>query len=214
MTDNDIDIEVRLHSALGELTQTVPLVRPDAPRPRTAIDGSFDLGGSTRTGEFKDAEGNSGIRHGPTWVAPKLLVMSVCVALLVIALALTGLSHVLKQKHSNSVSISATTTVPAPTTLATSPPSTLPVGPPCDKEAITAAADRKSPGVTVSEFECAGNFAYAFVEIPPPPAPSTASGYEATFLFIANGAEWQWADRGVYCPSVPASIYRNACQTN
>jgi hypothetical protein len=106
------------------------------------------------------------------------------------------------------------TTVPSTSTTGVAPTTTVPTGPPCTQAAIAAATTQGSPGTTVVSFACSGQYSYAFVDIPSPAPPAGPGSIEATFLFKADGASWQRADRSTDCPSVPTAIYQNACQTN
>jgi len=87
-------------------------------------------------------------------------------------------------------------------------------GAPCTEAALATATSQSSPGTTVVSFACSGSYAYAFVDIPSPAPPTGGGSIEATFVFTSAGSSWQRADRATVCPSVPAAIYQNACQTN
>ena len=87
--------------------------------------------------------------------------------------------------------------------------------PKCTVGAIQPAADKAASqfGVTVQDiqqFQCSGNFAYAFADVN-----QQGNVNSVTFLFKANGTSWVPADRGTYCAggTVPANIYFDACET-
>lgn len=115
---------------------------------------------------------------------------------------------------SPATSKSASSTPPTSTTSTTGATTPVPA-PPCTDAAILAAVHHDNPADSIYSFECSGSFAYAFVHVFGGPG-GPADGYEATWLFKANGATWQLADRNTYCPNnaVPAPIYQLACQTN
>jgi hypothetical protein len=81
--------------------------------------------------------------------------------------------------------------------------------PPCTKRALEAGLRRsKMKGrVDPKAWGCAGRFAYAGVSL---------RDFEATVLFRAQGKNWKVASRLKYCNrhTVPARIYRQACETS
>jgi hypothetical protein len=81
--------------------------------------------------------------------------------------------------------------------------------PPCTKRALEAGLRRSKMGgrVDPKAWGCAGRFAYAGV---------TVHEIEATVLFLARGRNWKVASRLKYCKkyTVPARIYRQACETS
>jgi len=87
--------------------------------------------------------------------------------------------------------------------------------PQCTEEAIQSAAEKAAShfGETVQDiqqFQCSGNFAYAFADVN-----QQGNVNSVTLLFKANGTSWVPADRGTYCTGggVPANIYFDACET-
>lgn len=100
------------------------------------------------------------------------------------------------------------------------PTSTAPklVAAPCAKAAIASAVFLWDSRAKVSGFGCAGTYAYAFVDVPPPAGsiPSTP-GITETEVLVTGGVVWKVAaDRTPFCAEhlVPTAIFRDACETN
>jgi hypothetical protein len=84
---------------------------------------------------------------------------------------------------------------------------------PCTTQAITTTVkSHTSNFYSLDGFGCSGNFAYAFVTVTGQDGQPIA---EVTQVLMAVDGAWQSASRS-YCQngSVPAAIYKNACQTN
>jgi hypothetical protein len=87
----------------------------------------------------------------------------------------------------------------------------------CDAASITKAAQGTDDApIALAEpnsFKCADGWAYAFVNVG-----SGEEQYTATLVFEAEGQFWVPKDRAKVCNApgdqVPASIYKDACETN
>lgn len=215
----DDDIESRLHSALNELTRSAPLANPERPPASISAHRRPISGGATTMASGRHGDEDSSSSDSPKRFDAKLLLAVACALLLVGGLTWFGLSRPSKDHHSNVVSTSTTTvptTTPATTSTTPSPSSTTTTTPavttaPCTAVAVAAGADAADPGAVITQYGCAGGFAYAFETVP---APAPLGGVGATALFKSVAGAWSYVDRSTYCPEVPASIYRDACETN
>ncbi len=119
---------------------------------------------------------------------------------------------------------SASTTVVAPSTASssTSAPSAITsvpsststtAGPSCDEAAIAASVGHYTRYTAVTGYGCAGDFAYAFVDVP---APMPQGGVTETLQLKATVDSWQVVSRSTYCNDglVPTAIHHDACETN
>jgi hypothetical protein len=107
-----------------------------------------------------------------------------------------------------------------PTTSTTTTASTVPASInepaalPCTKAIIDAAATTAEAGTVVTSFGCAGDFAYALVQVPQATGQG-ATNHASTDLFKDLAGSWHNVSRTTYCPAhqVPTAIYSAACDT-